>query len=55
MQINSPISSDSLQILQEVNEDLQRKLSDTQAQLNTYQKRCEQYTQAYDQLQNQVN
>jgi transposase len=55
MQINSSTSSDSLQILQEVNEDLQRKLSDALAQINTYQKRCEQYAQAYDQLQNQVN
>lgn len=54
MQIKLTTPSDSLQILQDLNEDLQRQLIDTQAKLNTIEKRCEQYAKAYEQLQNQV-
>jgi flagellar biosynthesis chaperone FliJ len=35
-------------------EDYENKIQVMQAELNTYQKRCEQYAQAYEQLQQQV-
>lgn len=54
MEMTLETTSAALQMLHVKHEDLQRQLQDTKAQLNTYEKRCEQYAQAYEQLQHQL-
>ena len=52
--MNIETSKLSPQMLQQMNEALQHQLSDLQIKLNNSEKRCDQYAQAYDQLQHQL-
>ena len=52
--MNIETSKLSPQMLQQMNEALQHQLSDIQIKLNNSEKRCDQYAQAYDQLQHQL-
>jgi len=54
MEISAETLSQSPQVLQEFVINLRRELSDTQAKLNTSEKRCEQYEQAYEQIRHQL-
>lgn len=48
-------SAETIQFYEEINRTLEEKIISLTSELNLYQKRCEQYAQAYDSLQYQMN